>query len=166
MKEIMERRSIRKYTSKTVEDDKIEKILKAGFAAPSCGDQRISHFIVIRKSETLNKIAKIHTYGKMLKEASAAVAVCANLEEEVYEGFWVQDCAAAAENMLTEAEYLGLGAVWVGVHPKKQIKKDINFILEIPEHVNVLSLISLGYPAEFKDASQRFLEDKIHHEKW
>ena len=166
MKAIMERRSIRKYTSKNVEDDKLKKILKAGFAAPSCGNQRISHFIVIRKRETLNKIAEIHGYGKMLKEASTAVAVCANLAEEVYQGFWVQDCAAAAENMLIEAEYLDLGAVWVGIHPKKKITEDINSILEIPKEVKVLSLVALGYPAESKEASERYPKDKIHHEKW
>ena len=166
MKEIFERRSIRKYTSEKVEKEKIKKIVKAGFAAPSCGNQRISHFIIIKNKEILNSIADIHGYAEALREADTAVAVCANLEEEVYEGFWVQDCAAAAENMLTEAVHLGLGAVWLGVHPKERIIKHVNSILELPEKVKALSIISLGYPAEEKEASDRYLEEKVHFDRW
>jgi nitroreductase len=166
MKEIFARRSIRKYTSEKVEKEKIKKIVKAGFAAPSCGNQRISHFIIIKNKEILNSIADIHGYAEALREADTAVAVCANLEEELYQGFWVQDCAAAAENMLTEAVHLGLGAVWLGVYPKERIIKHLNSILELPEKVKVLSLIALGYPAEEKEASDRYLEDKVHFDKW
>ena len=166
MKELFERRSIRKYTSEKVEKEKIKKIVKAGFAAPSCGNQRISHFIVIKDKEILNNIADIHGYGEALREADTAIAVCANLEEELYEGFWVQDCAAAAENMLTEAVHLGLGAVWLGVHPKERIIKEVNSILELPEKVKALAIISLGYPAEEKEVSDRYLEDKVHFDKW
>lgn len=166
MKEIFARRSIRKYSSEKVEEEKIKKIVKAGFAAPSCGNQRINHFIIIKDKEILNNIADIHGYAEALREADTAIAVCSNLEEELYQGFWVQDCAAAAENMITEAVHLGLGAVWLGVYPKERIIKDVNSILEIPEKVKVLSLIALGYPAEEKEASNRYLEAKVHFNKW
>lgn len=166
MKEIFARRSIRKYTSKEVEEHKIKKIIKAGFAAPSCGNQRITNFIIIRDRDRLDKIADIHGYAESLRQANAAVAVCANLEEEMYEGFWVQDCAAAAENMLTEAVYLDLGAVWLGVHPKERIVKEVNSILGLPEEVKALAIISLGYPAEEKGPADRYIEEKVHREKW
>jgi len=166
MREIFARRSIRKYTSKKVEEEKIDKIIRAGFAAPSCGNQRITHFIVIKNKEILNSIADIHGYAESLREADTAVAVCANLEEEVYEGFWVQDCAAAAQNMLTEAVHLELGAVWLGVHPKQRIIQNVNSILELPENVKALSIISLGYAAEEKEASDRYIKDKVHFETW
>lgn len=166
MKEIFARRSIRKYSSEKVEEEKIKKIVKAGFAAPSCGNQRINHFIIIKDKEILNSIADIHGYAEALREADTAIAVCSNLEEELHQGFWVQDCAAAAENMLTEAVHLGLGAVWLGVYPKERIIKDVNSILEIPEKVKVLSLIALGYSAEEKEASNRYLEAKVHFNKW
>jgi nitroreductase len=166
MKEIFARRSIRKYTSEKVEEEKIKKIVKAGFAAPSCGNQRINHFIIIKDKKIINSIADIHGYAEALREADTAVAVCANLEEELYEGFWVQDCAAAAENMLTEAIHLGLGACWLGVHPKERIIKQVNSILEIPKKVKVLAIISLDYPAEEKETSDRYLEAKIHFDKW
>lgn len=165
MKEIFARRSIRKYTSEKVEEEKIKKIVKAGFAAPSCGNQRINHFIIIKDKKIINSIADIHGYAEALREADTAVAVCANLEEELYEGFWVQDCAAAAENMLTEAIHLGLGACWLGVHPKERIIKQVNSILEIPKKVKVLAIISLDYPAEEKETSDRYLEAKIHFDK-
>lgn len=166
MKEIFERRSIRKYRSEKVEAEKIKMIVKAGFAAPSCGNQRINHFIVIKDKEILNSIADIHGYAEALREADTAIAVCANLEEELYQGFWVQDCAAAAENMLIEAVHLGLGAVWLGVYPKDRIINEVNSILELPKKVKALAIIALGYPAEEKEASDRYIEDKVHFDKW
>jgi nitroreductase len=166
MREIFERRSIRKYTSKDVEDFKIKKLLEAGAAAPSAGNEQPWHFVVIKDRDRLNKLADIHPYGKMLKDAPLAVAVCADLNELKYEHFWVQDCAAATQNILLEAVSLGLGAVWLGVHSNKNIEPDVNEFLNVPDHVTTVSVISIGYPAEQKRPSKRFSEDIVHYNKW
>ncbi|MFW6280377.1 MAG: nitroreductase family protein [Halanaerobium sp.] len=166
MREIFERRSIRKYTNKDVEDFKIKKLLEAGAAAPSAGNEQPWHFVVIKDRDRLNKLADIHPYGKMLKDAPLAVAVCADLNQLKYEHFWVQDCAAATQNILLEAVSLGLGAVWLGVHPNKNIEADVNKFLDLPDHVTTVSVISIGYPAEQKRPSKRFSEDILHYDKW
>jgi nitroreductase len=78
----------------------------------------------------------------------------------------MQDCAAAIENILIEAQYLGLGAVWLGVYPREDRVSGLKKLLEIPENVIPIAVISIGYPAESKEASQRYDEKKIHKNKW
>ena len=65
---ILTRRSFRKFSDKNVSEKDIGIILKAGMNAPSAGNERPWHFIVIRERETLNRIADVHPYAKMLKE--------------------------------------------------------------------------------------------------
>jgi nitroreductase len=166
MKEIFERRSIRKYTGEDVPDESINELLKAAMAAPSAGNQQPWDFIVVKDRTVLNEIPKVHQYAQMLKEAPLAIIVCGSLDREKHKGYWMQDCAAAIENMLIEAQYLGLGAVWLGVYPREDRVAGIKKLLEIPENVMPLAVISIGYPAESKEASQRYDEKKLHINKW
>jgi len=166
MEEIFERRSIRKYKEKKVELEKIEKLLEAAAAAPSASNKQPWHFVVIKDRKRLNQLAEIHPYAKMLKEAPLAIAVCADLNKQRYQGFWVQDCSAATQNILLEAVSLELGAVWIGCHPVENREKAVSEYLEVPDDFKTLSLISIGYPAEEKGRRDRLSEDIIHYEKW
>jgi len=166
MKEIFERRSIRKYTGKEVSDESIKELLKAAMSAPSAGNQQPWDFIVVKDRAVLNEIPKVHQYAQMLKEAPVAIVVCGVLEREKHAGYWMQDCAAAIENILIEAQFLGLGAVWLGVYPREDRVIGLTKLLEIPENVIPIAVISIGYPAESKEASQRYDEKKIHRDKW
>ena len=166
MREIFERRSIRKYKDKKVEAEKIEKLLEAAAAAPSAGNEQPWHFVVIKDRKRLDHLAEIHPYAKMLKEAPLAVAVCADLNKQKHQGFWVQDCSAATQNILLEAVSLDLGAVWLGCHPAEAREKAVSEYLELPANFKTLSLIAVGYPAEEKGKTDRLSEDIVHYEKW
>lgn len=166
MEEIFERRSIRKYQDENVEEEKIEKLLEAAAAAPSAGNEQPWHFIVIKDRERLNHLAEIHPYAKMLKEAPLAIAVCADLNKQKHQGFWVQDCSAATQNILLEAVSLDLGTVWIGCHPAKDREKVVSEYLEVPADFKTLSLIAVGYPAEEKGRVDRLSEDIIHYDNW
>ncbi|MFP4198815.1 MAG: nitroreductase family protein [Halanaerobium sp.] len=166
MEEIFERRSIRRYQDKNVEEEKIEKLLEAAVAAPSAGNEQPWHFIVIKDRKRLDHLAEIHPYAKMLKEAPLAIAVCADLNKQKHQGFWVQDCSAATQNILLEAVSLGLGSVWIGCHPAEKREKAVSEYLEVPADFKTLSLIAVGYPAEEKRKVDRLSEDIIHYEKW
>jgi nitroreductase len=166
MREIFERRSIRKYKEKEVEIEKIDKLLEAAAAAPSAGNEQPWHFVVIKDRESLDHLAEIHPYAKMLKEAPLAIAVCADLNKQKHQGFWVQDCSAATQNILLEAVSLELGAVWLGCHPAEAREKAVSEYLELPANFKTLSLIAVGYPAEEKGKTDRLSEDIVHYEKW
>jgi len=166
MNSILTRRSIRKYTGKEVTDEQLKELLKAGMSAPSAGNEQPWHFIIIRSKETFEKIMKVHPYSKMLAEASAAIAVCGDESRQIHEGYWVQDCSAATENILIQANDMGLGAVWLGVYPRTDRVEAIKKILELPPEITPLCLISIGYPAETKEPANRYDEKRIHYEKW
>ena len=163
---MLERRSIRRYTDAEVSDEVIRELLKAAMSAPSAMNQQPWHFTVIRNRETLNAITGLHPYSSMLKEASAAIVVSGDHSREVTENYWVQDCSAATQNILLAASSLGIGAVWLGVYPRKERVEAIKRLLNMPAHVSPLSIISLGMPAEKKEPVDRYQEDRIHWEKW
>ncbi|GAA0721288.1 nitroreductase family protein [Clostridium malenominatum] len=166
MNAIFKRRSIRKYTGEKVSEELLKKLLEAAMAAPSAGNQQVWEFIVVRDRKVLEDITKVHPYAQMLKEAGAAIVVCADISREKYKNYWVQDCAAATENILIEAEYLGLGAVWLGVHPVEERVRGIKDLFKLPKDVYPLSIISIGHPAEKKEPANRFDENKIHYDRW
>ena len=166
MKEIFERRSIRKYSKLPISDDDIEKLLRAAMAAPSAGNQQPWEFIIIKDKKLLTDITKVHPYSQMLKEASVAIVVSADLDKEKHVGYWVQDCSAATENILIEAQHLGLGSVWLGVYPREGRVKGLKELLNLPVRVMPLSIVSLGYSEEKKEPSDRYDKLRIHINKW
>ena len=93
--------------------------------------------------------------------------VLGDLKKERHTGYWVQDCSAAVENLLIEAQHLELGAVWLGIYPREDRVTGLKKLLNIPDDVIPLAVISIGFPAEKKSPSvERFDENRIHLEKW
>ena len=166
MDAILTRRSIRKYLPDPVSRDMIDNILKAGMSAPSAGDEQPWHFIIIDKRDLLVKISEMHPYAKTLKDAPAALLICADQNAPKFKDFWVQDCSAASENMLLAAHDLGLGAVWIGVYPAEKLVTGIRELLQIPESVTPFSAIAVGYPAEEKSGRSRYEVSRIHDNSW
>ena len=84
----------------------------------------------------------------------------------ISEPYWVQDCSAATENLLLAAVALNLGAVWLGVFPREERVAAVRRILTIPEAVVPLNLISIGHPAEAKEARTQFDAARVHRGQW
>ena len=166
MDNILTRRSIRKFRSNHVTDEDIEKILRAAMSAPSAANKQPWEFIVIKDRKILDKIPEFHPYAKMAREASIAIVVCGDTRRSDDRGFWVQDCAAASQNILLAANSLGLGSVWCGVYPKEDLTDKFKELFNLPKEVYPVSFIPIGYPNEEKPPSERFDEDKIHNDKW
>ncbi len=161
---IFARRSIRAYTAEPVSKADLTKLLEAGMAAPSSRDLKPWHFVVVEDRATLERLAAAHERGRMLAGAGAAIAVCG--DTAVSPQFWIQDCSAATENILVAATGLGLGAVWLGCHPREHRVRAIREVLAIPERFGILSLVSIGHPAEKKEPRTQYDEERVHHEKW
>ena len=163
---ILSRRSIRNYTEQPVSDELTNELLKAAMSAPSAGNEQPWHFVIINQREILDEIPKLHPYSQMLKQAPLAILVCGDATLEKYKGYWVQDCSAATENILLAAQAKGLGAVWLGVYPLEDRIAGLRKLLNIPDHVTPLALVSIGYPAEQKPRSNRFDASRIHNNGW
>jgi len=163
---IFTRRSIRRYTDREVSDEMVDEVIKAGMYAPSAGNEQPWHFIIIRDRGLLDTIPSFHPHSNMVKEASCAILVCADLALEKHKGYWVQDCSAATQNMLLATHASGLGSVWVGVYPRQERIEGFRKLLGIPEEIIPFSLIPLGYPAEEKETAERFNRNRIHRDRW
>ncbi len=163
---ILTRKSIRRYTSEPVSDELIEKMLEAAMSAPSAANEQPWHFIIIKDRETLEHITRFHPFAKMLLQAQVAILVCGDLRLDRCDGYWVQDCSAASQNILIAANALGLGAVWTGIFPTEDRVVNMKKLLDIPDYVIPLCLIPVGYPVESKAPSNRFNEARVHNERW
>ncbi|MFZ4741685.1 MAG: nitroreductase family protein [Bacteroidales bacterium] len=163
---ILTRRSIRKYISKPITNDQVENLLKAAMYAPSARNEQPWHYIVINDRYILDKIIEAHPYANMLKEAALAIIVCADENIEKTEGYWVQDCSAATQNILLAAHAMGLGSVWLGVYPRKERILAIKTLFKLPENIKPLSIIAIGHPDEQKAMPKRYLKDRIHTNQW
>ncbi len=163
---IMTRRSIRKYTDKPVSKDDIDDLLKAAMAAPSAVNTQPWHFIILDDHEIMDQIPDFHPHSTMLKTAAVGIAVCIDQTKEHAPGYGIQDCSAAIENILLAAHAKGLGAVWLGIYPREQRVDGLRRLLNIPDHILPLSVISVGFPAESKAPSERFDRKKIHYNRW
>lgn len=163
---IKERRSIRSFKDKDVSDEKIFDLLEAAMLAPSAGNEQPWHFIILNDKEIINKIPEIHPYSKMITQVNKAILVCADINNTKYEGFWVQDCAAATENILIKAVDLDLGAVWLGIYPDEERVAKFKSLFELPGNIIPISLIPVGYPDENQETPDRLDKNRIRRNKW
>jgi nitroreductase len=165
---IFNRRSIRVYAPGDVPEEAITRLLQAAMAAPSAMAKDAWRFVVIRKRETLGAIAAALPNGGMLATAAAGIAVCGDLEaaHDRQLSYLLQDCSAAIENLLLAAPVLGLGACWLGVHPREDRVRKLKQILALPASVLPVACIAIGRPGEAKEPRTRFEPKYVHHETW
>ena len=168
MDAIFKRRSIRKYTSEPVSEEMVEKVLRAGMAAPTAGNAQEWEFILFENSVIKQKVKEVHEYATALDTAPIGILVCADLEREVYpgEGWWIQDMSAVMQNMLIAAAELGLGSLWLGIYPREERVAGMKELFGLPEHVMPLGIITLGYAVKEKDAIERYDVSRVHWENY
>ena len=166
MEAILTRRSVRSYTDAHVPDDVVKTLLGAAMSAPSAGNQQPWQFICVTNRDILNAITRVHPYSGMLKQAPLAIVVCGDLNRERFQGYWVQDCSAATQNLLIAARAQGLGAVWLGVYPLEDRVDGLRKLFGLPETIIPLSVVSIGYPSVAQGPADRYDGRRIHYNKW
>ena len=162
MNSIFHRVSIRKYKESPVEMDKIEKILRAGFAAPSAQNQQPWEFYVVTDKEKIIKLSGVSRYSGCLAGAPAAIVPCYYTDCMVPRYAHI-DLSAATENILLEADALGLGAVWLGIAPVEERMIKVKEILDIPDELQAFAIVALGYPAQHREQKDRFMPERVHY---
>lgn len=167
MKEIFNRRSIRKFQDKPVEQDKIDQLLRAAMQAPSAGNQQPWEFIVVKEKDTLQKLSEMTPYSKPAKEAPMAFILLADTRNLRHPSFWQQDLSAALENLLIEAVHLNLGTVWMGVATNEAAEKFLTDMYQLPDYIRPFALVAVGYPKDQENIFvDRYKPEKVHYEKW
>jgi len=164
---IFGRRSIRVYTNQPVNDEMVHKLLEAAMAAPSAAAKDPWRFVVITNRRTISAMADALPHGQMLRSAALGIVVGGDLQaaHDRQISYLLQDCSAAIENLLLCAHIIGLGACWLGVHPREDRMERLKEILRLPEPVIPVSCIAIGYPAETKEPRTRFNPDYVRFER-
>jgi nitroreductase len=162
------RRSVRRYQDREVPDGHVHDLLEAGMAAPSAAAKDPWHFVVVRRKEMLGRLADGLPHGQMLRHAALGIVVCGDLRRAHggEESYLLQDCSAATENILLAASLLGLGACWLGVHPRQDRIRHVREVLGVPAEVVPVSVVALGWPAETPPPRTRYAEAAVHRETW
>lgn len=165
------RRSIRKYKEKKIEEDKKKKLIEALLLSPSGRSIQPWEFIIVEKKETLEKLSIAKESGsKLLEKAPMAVVI---LADENKCDTWIEDCSIACTILQLEAENLGLGSCWVQIRMRKNkegiLSEDIvKDILKIPNTLRVEAIIAIGYPDEVKSSYNKDMLkfEKIRYERY
>lgn len=151
---ISERRSIRAYQDKPVEDEKLKLVLEAARLAPSARNRQEWKFIVVKDSETRKKLAGAANGKQFVAEAPVLIVACATEAEYVMtcgQPAGTVDTSIALSFLILQAHELGLGTCWLGAYDESAVKE----ILGIPPHVRVVAMTPLGYPAQLPEAKPR-----------
>lgn len=139
------RYSVRNYSEKKVEQEKLDKILEAAHVAPTAANLQPVHLIVVQSEKGFEKIGK----GANIYSAPLAIIVCVNHYKE-----WVRpfdekqsgdiDAAILTDHMMMEATELGLGTVWVCYFKPDVIKKEFS----LPDNLEPVNILAIGYSDE------------------
>jgi nitroreductase len=156
------RRSVRKYTQEPVSEEQVNQILEAGRWAPSRGNSQPWKFIVLEDTQIRRELAEAIPNGKFLAEAPQGVAVVIDPKSSKHPE---QEGAAAIQNMLLTAHSLGLGTCWISVYGT-DCEQKAKQILLIPEEELLVSVVSIGYPAETPEKGRKGLDEIVFANKY
>ncbi len=165
---IMTRTSVRNYTSQKPDNETIEKLLKAGMAAPTAANKQPWEMLVINDRAVLDAIPPIIKGAHMAAKAQLAIVVLGKPADALMPDYWVQDCSAATENILLAAHAMGLGAVWSGAYPENGSGRveGMSKLLNLPEGVYALNVLVIGYPEGESVVKNKWNPAKVHYNRY
>jgi nitroreductase len=157
---IRKRRSIRNFTGEPIPRRDRETIIDAGRLAASGSNKQPWDFIVITKRSMINQLSE-RIAKNWMTQAGAVVAVVMDSESR----WWIEDGAAAIENMLIASTALGYGSCWLegNTLPWEQ---ELKILLEVPEARKLLTLLPIGVPVEWPIKEKKPLSEVLHWEKF
>jgi nitroreductase len=165
---VQKRRSIRRYQEMPVEKEKIKLLIEAALRSPSSRGFNPWEFIVVTDRDLLEKLSKAKTHGaSFLKNAPLGIVVCADPEKC---DVWIEDASIASIFLHLAAESLELGSCWIQIRMRmhdqtKTSQEYVQKLLNIPDNLNVESMIAIGYPAESKPPHRKenLQYEKVHY---
>ncbi len=172
-----ERWTARKFKSKDVDEDKLEKIIEGGRWAPSGGNKQPWELIVIRDDEAKEKIAEIYARGLGLDSpperfTSPPVLIAVGIDKRTIDSYpegmpaefiIYASIGAMVQNMSLIAASMGLSLSW-GTQPE-DVEEELKELLDIPEYIYIPDILQLGYPDQDRYSSGRREKEEFKHKE-
>ncbi len=144
---IKTRYSVRSYSERAVEAEKIHQVLEAARLAPSAGNRQEWRFVVVTDKNKRVQLAEAAAGQMFVSRAPCVIVCCAETdfhEMKCGQLTYTIDLSIAIDHMTLRAVELGLGTCWIGAFYEAEVKR----ILDIPEEIRVVELLPIGYPAD------------------
>ncbi|MBM3749189.1 MAG: nitroreductase family protein [Acidobacteria bacterium] len=155
---IRKRRSVRSYTGAPIPKEDLETIVDAGRLAASGSNKQPWEFIVVTERGMINQLKVASPW---MDKAGAIIAVVMDPVSR----WWLEDGAAAVENMLIAATALGYGSCWLEGYTLPR-EEEFKALLGIPKAKRLLTLVPIGVPAEWPTKAKKPLAEVLHWEKY
>jgi nitroreductase len=155
---IRQRRSVRDFTGDLIPREDLEKIVDAGRLAATGNNKQPWDFIVVTDRAM---IEKLKVASQWMDKAGAIVAVVMDPSSR----WWIEDGAAAVENMLIASTALGYGSCWLEGYTLPR-EEEFKRLLKVPEDKRLLTLVPIGVPVEWPTIEKKPLGEVIHWERY
>jgi len=168
---VEKRRSIRRYQEKPVEAEKVDMLVETALRSPSSRGFNPWEFVIVNDRDLLERLSKAKPHGaSFLKNASLGIVVCADPDKC---DVWVEDASIASIFLHLMSESTGLGSCWIQIRKRmhdqtKSAQAYVRELLNIPENLEVESIIAIGYPAESKSPHRKedLQYEKVHYNEY
>lgn len=163
---IKTRRSVRSYEDRQIEEDVLRQVLEAGRLAPSAGNRQEWKFVAVRDSGLRQKLVEAARGQEFVGEAPVVIAACAVETDHIMpcgHPSHLIDVAIAIDHMTLAGRELGLGTCWIGAFDQQTVRD----ILGIPASVQIVELLTLGYPTGWPDMrSRKAFDEAVCFDRW
>ncbi len=165
--EIFTRTSVRSFSDRVPSDEDMEFLMKAAMAAPSAMNQQCWEFCIVDDPAIIEKLSKAAPYASPVGRAPRAIVVLGNEDLMKAEMMWLEDLAAATQNILLAAKSRGIGTVWIGTAPHPERMKAVADAVRAPSYVRPFCIIAVGYPeSEPKPNEGRYRPERVHRNRY
>lgn len=178
---IKSRKSVRRFSDRPVEEEKLQAVLEAARLAPSWANMQCWRFVVVQDGPVRTRISelaltdaycppkgyKTNPAHSALAEAPVIIVACAEPNrsgDSRGQQYYMTDVGLAVENLMLAARDLGLGSVFVGTFDEKLLGE----LLGIPSYISIVGLFPIGYPLEWSagESPRKPLDEIVFYERW
>ncbi len=178
---IRTRRSIRKFSDRPVEPEKLQALLEALQQAPSWANMQCGRYVVVEDAAAkarLSELSYVEAFfaprgyknnpaQQALADAPLVIVACADPTQSGDlrgQQYYLADVGIAAQNLMLAAQDQGLGSVFVGVYDEEAVGE----LLDIPPDIRIVGLFPVGYPATEPKAGppRKSLDEIVFYGKW
>jgi nitroreductase len=162
------RKSVKSFTGAAVSTQQLDKIIRAGMAAPTAVNKQPWSFVAVTDRKLMDALSAGLPNARGINKAGAVIVVCAEPEKANLQSrdFAIIDASLASENILLATEALGLGGHWTACFPYEDKMQHVRAVLGIPANVIPLNVILVGVPTGEDKPKDKYQKDKVHWGKW